>query len=392
ISVGPHDFHESSWGTGSFALNDFLSWSDMMAHQGRGTLHRLGFQFRSARRLAGAVADVPLGAAGRSLLGERSRWYESWIEHPDADDPFWDSMRMNHALDNCGVPVLLLSGWQDIFIDQTITQYRHLRDRGMDVAMTVGPWTHDQMVTKATGATAAETLQWLGSHLAGSQNVPRREQPVRVFVTGARNGWVDLPDWPPATAPHTFYLQPYRRLGVSVPPARTPASTFRYDPADPTPTVGGRLLTRNSGYTEDTALARRTDVLTFTGAPLTEEICVCGNPVLELDYASDNPHFDVFFRISEVDARGRSRNVSDGYRRFSAHPDAPIRLELDPVAHRFGKGSRIRVLVGGGSHPRFARNMGTGEPAITGRSMRPSVHTVRYGESSRLTLPSGEPR
>ena len=33
ISVGPHDFHASSWGTGSFSLNDFLGWSDMVAHQ-----------------------------------------------------------------------------------------------------------------------------------------------------------------------------------------------------------------------------------------------------------------------------------------------------------------------------------------------------------------------
>ena len=37
-------------------------------------------------------------------------------------------------------------------------------------------------------------------------------------------------------------------------------------------------------------------------------------------------------------------------------------IELDAVAHRFGAGSRIRVLVAGGSHPRFVRNLGTGEP------------------------------
>ncbi len=33
ITVGPHDFAHSSWGTGSFALNDFLGWSDMVSHQ-----------------------------------------------------------------------------------------------------------------------------------------------------------------------------------------------------------------------------------------------------------------------------------------------------------------------------------------------------------------------
>ena len=164
-------------------------------------------------------------------------------------------------------------------------------------------------------------------------------------------------------------------------------STFRFDPADPTPTVGGRLLARKSGYTDDTDLARRTDVLAFTGTPLESELTVCGVPEVELDYRSDNPHFDVFVRISEVDERGRSHNVSDGFRRFTSMPDGPVRLELDPIAHRFSAGSRIRVVIAGGCHPRFARNLGTGEEAVSGHRMTPSTHTVGYGDHSRLTLP-----
>jgi putative CocE/NonD family hydrolase len=166
---------------------------------------------------------------------------------------------------------------------------------------------------------------------------------------------------------------------------------FRYNPADPTPTVGGRLLTRQSGYRDDSTLAGRADVLSFTTAPLQTELNVYGRPVVELDYDSDNPHFDVFIRISEVDERGRSRNVSDGFRRFNTAPSEPIRLDLDPIAHRFCPGSRIRVLVAGGCHPRFARNLGTGEPAVSGSRMEPSTHTVRHGSATRLILPTGEP-
>lgn len=385
ISVGPHDFHGTSWGSGSFALNDFLGWSDMMGYQERHPLHRLAFQLRSTRRLAGAVHGVPLGSAGRELLGDHSPWYESWIEHPDVGDPFWDPMRMTHALDRCSVPVLLVSGWQDIFIDQTITQYRHLRDRGADVALTIGPWKHDEMVTKATGITAAETLTWLGSHLAKTPTSPR-QAPVRIFVTGRCSGWTELPDWPPATTEAVLYPRPGAALGAET---RDGSARFRYDPADPTPTVGGRLLTRQSGYRDDSELARRSDVLSFTSEPLDAELRVCGHPIVELDHRSDNPHFDVFVRISEVDTRGRSRNVSDAFRRFDQNPPTePIRLELDPIAHLFGAGSRIRLLVAGGCHPRFARNLGTGEPAISGHRMMPSTHTIRYGESSRLILPT----
>lgn len=33
ITVGPHDFRASVWGTGSFTVNDFLGWSDLVSHQ-----------------------------------------------------------------------------------------------------------------------------------------------------------------------------------------------------------------------------------------------------------------------------------------------------------------------------------------------------------------------
>ena len=390
IAVGPHDLYTSTWGSGAFTLNDFLGWADMMAHQEQGPRQRLFYQLNATRRMQRAVRGLPLGDAGRALLGDRSPWYQTWLAHPDRDDPFWAPMDMTAALDRATVPVLLLTGWQDVFLNQTIDQFAHLRARGVDVALTIGPWTHDEMVTRGTGITAVETLAWLGSHLSGGPGGPR-PAPVRVRTTGPAPrpvaGWTDLPDWPPTTDTQVLYLQPGGLLGAAAAAGEDRPSRFRYDPADPTPTVGGRLLSRQSGYRDDTALAGRADVLAYTGAPLPAAILVCGCPVVELDYECDIPHFDVFVRTSEVDSRGRSRNVSDGFRRFAGAAQAPVRIELDPIAHRFGAGSRIRVLVAAGSHPRFARNLGTGEPAISGSRMVASTHTVHHGELSRLILP-----
>ena len=387
VTVGPHDFHASSWGTGSFSLNDFLSWSDSMAHQEEAIPRKLALQTRAARRLAYAMHGLPLGSAGRDLLGSQSPWYESWIEHPGGDDPFWADMRMTSALDRCDVPVLLISGWQDLFLDQTLLQYRHLRDRGVDVAMTLGPWAHGDMVTKAGGTAAAQTLDWLGTHLAGAATKGRRS-PVRVYV--AHHGWIDLPDWPPNTGDGVLYLQPAGRLAAAPPPGEATPSSFRYDPADPTPTVGGRLLTQKAGYRDDSELARRADVLSFTSGPLDADLYVFGNPVVELAHDADIDHVDLFVRVSEVDARGHSRNVSDGYRRLNAPVQGPIRIELDGIAHRFRAGTQVRVLIAGGSHPRFARNLGTGEPVLTGQRMVPAVHTVHHGAGglSKLILPA----
>jgi putative CocE/NonD family hydrolase len=384
ITAGPHDFGASSWGTGAFTINDFLGWSLLVAQQEEPGRIRSGIrQLTAWRKVALAAGVTPLGAAGRALLGQGAPWFESWLEHPDPSDPFWKPLRCGAALQRVEVPVLLIGGWQDIFVRQTLEQYRRLRDRGVDVALTVGPWTHTQLLTHGLGVTTRESLQWLENHL-GEARIEPRSSPVRIFVTG--QGWRSLNEWPPVTSEHALYLQPGGRL-TDTPPRDAPA-TFRYDPADPTPTVGGRLLSPNAGYRDDTRLAGRDDVLTFTGDALTAELCVQGIPVVELRHSSDNPHVDVFVRLSEVDARGRSRNVSDGYLRLPGNKldRHTVTVELDAIAHRFAAGSRIRVMVAGGSHPRYARNLGTGEPVTTGRQMKPAVHTVHLG-MSRLLLP-----
>lgn len=386
VTVGPHDLYQSTWGVGSFALNDFLGWSHMMAHQEVRPRIRAGLQQLTAqRRVRRAAAALPLGSAGRALLGGRSPWYESWVEHPDRDDPFWDRLRYPVALEQTQVPVLLLSGWQDLFLDQALAQFQTLRDRGAEVALTVGPWTHTEMLTKGLRTVTAESLAWLGTHLAGTDEASRTS-PVRVAVTG-RGSWREFPDWPPESTGRSWWLQPGGQLADSpVTDGATDAASFSYDPADPTPTVGGRLLAPGGGYQRDDVLARRADVLAFTGEPLTGDVEVFGSPVVELAHSSDNPHVDVFVRVSEVDARGRSRNVSDGYRRLN-QTSGTVRIELDQIAHRFAAGSRIRLLIAGGCHPRFARNLGTDEPAISGASQRPATHTVRLA-GSRLLLPT----
>ncbi len=91
-----------------------------------------------------------------------------------------------------------------------------------------------------------------------------------------------------------------------------------------------------------------------------------------------------------MDRKGRSRNVSEGFVRLDpARPNGDVRLELDACAHRFTAGNRIRLLVSGGSFPRWERNLGTGEDEATGRRLAVSHRTVMHGEGglSRIVLP-----
>ena len=387
IVVGPHDFWQSTHGTGAFMLNDFVSWSDMVAHQE--SLSRLAMLTRAVtaqRRLAPALARLPIAEAGAELFDGGAPWYADWVGNPDSAHPMWTPMRHAAALDRVEVPLLLVGGWFDLFLRQTIEQYEHLRRRAADVALLVGPWQHVDIVGKGAPTVARASLRWLDRHLAGEGAGTRPGRYVtRVYVTGAGQ-WRDLPAYPVPGTPRELWTSG-DRLVSAAPPAGGPPTTFSYDPADPTPTVGGRLLAPNGGSRDNAPLLARRDVVTFTGAVLTEPIEVLGRPVVELRHGCDNPHADLFVRLCEVDSRGVTRNLSDGYVRLpeaSAEP-VTVRLELDPMAHRFAAGSRLRLLVAGGSHPHWARNLGTDEHPATATKLRPAAHTI--GAGSKLTLP-----
>ncbi len=88
ITVGPHDVSGPRWGTGSFGLNDFLGWSDLVARQE--SAHRLRLllrQLRAQRQVSSASLGMPLGESSRALLGEGAPWFESWLDHPECRRP-----------------------------------------------------------------------------------------------------------------------------------------------------------------------------------------------------------------------------------------------------------------------------------------------------------------
>jgi putative CocE/NonD family hydrolase len=384
IQTAPHDFSRNAYFGGAFNLSDWLGWSEQLAYQEHvGALRAVGRMATAARRQAPAMLSLPLVDAADQLCDGRAPWFPEWVHARDLSDSFWAPMQLGKALDRVQVPVLLQSGWQDIFLPQTTQQYTRLRDRGVDVALTVGPWTHRQAGTQSI--LARESMDWLDQHVTGIRR-DSRPAPVRMFVTGA-DEWRDLPTWPEYTSDQHLYLLPAGTLGEQRPPVDTPPARFTYNPADPTPTVGGRILAPTAGHKDDSALADRDDVLAFTGAPLGNAVEVVGTAWVELAHHTDNPHADLFLRISEVDPKGRSHNITDGYLRLDpGQADGLVRIELDPIAHRFRAGNRIRLLVAGGSHPRWERNLGTGEDPATSTRLAPSHRTIDLTES-RLHLP-----
>ena len=174
------------------------------------------------------------------------------------------------------------------------------------------------------------------------------------------------------------------------------ADRYRYDPNDPTPSLGGPVLLSREPVVDNRGLEARPDVLTYTTPPLLAVVEAIGPVQVELWVRASSPYFDMFARVCDVDPQGASRNVCDALARVGPGPfeqsaDGTWRVafSLWPIGHRFDAGHRIRLQVSSGAHPRYARNPGTGEDPIKATELRAVDIEVLHGpdQPSALILP-----
>ncbi|MFJ6196472.1 CocE/NonD family hydrolase [Micromonospora sp. NPDC092111] len=364
---------DSTYAGESFALDTVLTWAELLQAQTVPWLARQWELKRGQPRLAAALAHLPLSEADRVATGVTVPFFQEWLRHHTPDADYWRGRVFADRIAEVRAPVAMVTGWQDIFLPGQLADHAALRAAGVPTRLTVGPWTHGSPGMLA--AALREGLAWLDAHLGG-RPAPTGA-PVRVHVGGDGGGWRDLPDWPPPAVTTRWHLHAGGRLAPE-PPAASPPDAIWYDPADPTPSLGGPLLVaQRAGPVDNRPVEARPDVLVYTSAVLAAPVEVLGPVRAEIHVRSDLSYLDVFVRLCDVDRRGRSWNVCDGLvrvapGRFPVGADGVIRVpvELWPAAHRFAPGHRLRVQVCGGAHPRYARNPGTGEPLGTAVTLR----------------------
>jgi putative CocE/NonD family hydrolase len=383
VAVGPHDFSRHAWGTGAFNF-DLIGWAELVRTSTASLPRALVNQILSGMRLRPIFRATPVVDKADAHFRSTAPWVRERLIRPDLSDPFWRPMQHADALQKTTVPILIFAGWQDLFLPQSIQQYIQLHDRAVDVAITVGAWTHLQLASGAQSVVAPESVAWLDRYLAGSKAAPR-SVPVRI-QDGASGKWRDLPVWPPMTATTKLHLHDDGRLIAALPPATAATRSFVFDPSAPTPAVGGNMLA-GGGYKNDSALAARRDVLAYDTDPLPTNLTIIGSARVALAHTTELPDADLFVRICDVDRKGRSRNVAETYVRLQDGPTS-VGLNLLPTAHTFRAGHRLRLIVAGGSFPQFARNPGSGENPLTATSRRPNRHTIQHADGvSTLELP-----
>jgi uncharacterized protein len=385
---------EFTYPGGSFSLQSTLSWLALLASPRRDGHARLRDQFRARRRLERGFETLPLGAADVAVTGARVPFYQDWLSRID-DDAYWAPVEFDRHLDTLAVPVTMVTGWYDMFLPAQLKDYQALRAAGHDVQLTVGPWKHTDPAL--AGASVRDCLDWLGRHLGTSNTAVDRSR-VRLFVGGVRR-WVEADEWPPPARNVRWHLQANGLLHMRRSERSAPDS-YRYDPSDPTPSVGGTVLAASGGRRDNRTLEGRGDVLVYTSEALVRDVEVVGPVTAQLHVRSTLEHTDFFVRLCDVEPSGKSWNICDGLVRLSPPswrrgPDgvAMVEVPLWPAAHVFRRGHRLRVQVSSGAHPRFARNLGGGEPLATAVTMHVANQEVLHDADhpSAIVLPVRDP-
>jgi uncharacterized protein len=318
-----------------------------------------------------------------------------------------DPMTIAGKHEQVTAPTFNIGGWYDIFLQDTIENFRIMRTQGStpearQSKLLIGPWIHGGFTNPVgelnfgMGATAAMIdlqvdlmslqLRWFDHFLKGVDTGMTSEAPIKLFVMGA-NVWRDEQEWPLARAVETRYylhsnghansLKGDGTLSTTLPETET-ADHYDYDPANPVLTLGGALLMTpefRAGPFDQTPVENRDDVLVYATPVLEQDVEVTGPISVHLWATSTAPDTDFVARLVDVHPNGYAQNLTDGiirarYRDF-AHGGQPSLIEpgqtyeyeidLWATSNLFKKGHQIRVDITSSCFPRWNRNLNTGE-------------------------------
>ena len=294
----------------------------------------------------------------------------------------------------------------------------------------IGPWVHGTGrrnnvaagLPVPAGATdfgaAAEVdlqrvyLRWFDYWLKGIDNGVLSEPPVKVFVMG-ENYWRSEREWPLARTQYTkYYLSSGGHAnssrGDGQLSTRTPGGvaidTFKYDPANPVPTLGGNVCCAAivpTGPWDQRSAEQRDDVLVFTTDELKEPLEVTGPITMKLYAATSARDTDWTAKLVDVAPDGFARNVQDGVVRARYRDANKTATLLEPghvyeytidmwaTSNTFLAGHRIRLEVSSSNFQRFDRNLNTGDNPATATRMQAATQTVQHSEQypSHVVLP-----
>jgi predicted acyl esterase len=336
--------------------------------------------------------------------------------------------------DSIAVPALMIGGWYDHNIDLMFNFFTAIRAQSPAPVNTqhrllMGPWCHggngaayvgsaqqgELFYNNAAGWSDSLAMMYFDYHLRGINNGWNTTPVIQYYNLGA-DTWNNTASWPPTGMQNvTLYMHTDTTMDNVVPASSTGSISYLYDPTNPSPTVGGTTLRSDQEqgpFDQTDSVESRNDILTFTTAPLAQDMTVNGVITVHLEISSDKLDTDFAIRLCDVYPSGESMLVNDGIYRmrfrdgFTAADTNvmvpnnyySVDIALANTSITFLQGHSMRIDVSSSNYPMYNRNMNTGQAMYPGPSqsagdtlVNPQIaNNTIYTNSaypSRVTIP-----
>ena len=299
------------------------------------------------------------------------------LPHPDA----------NALCRTIQAPVMLFTGWYDWYLNDTLATWETLRREGLrEVAgcsrMIITPLSHNTLgyhegidthpelqITPGMASHAGVLLRWYQAVREGKID----SWPTVTYYLMGANEWWAADDWPvPGARQVAFYLGAEGTLTRRPPLTDLEPDRYSYNPLDPTPTVGGSIVSflYPPGSVDVSQVHKRSDVVVYATPPLQHDLDVVG-PLRMILYASSSAlDTDFAVRLCDVFPDGRAIQLQSCMMRARHRSSAPellepgrvYRFEIDlwATANRFKTGHRLCVDISSADFPKYDRNTNRG--------------------------------
>jgi len=392
------DFHHN----GAFRLSYGFEYAAMM----ESSKENENFSFDTYDTYDWYLKLGPLGNVNAKYLKGKIPTWNDYVAHPNYDT-FWQRQAMQSYLTRVTVPTLNVGGWwdqEDFYGPVHIYRTLEKKDSSARNFLVVGPWNHGgwRGAGKALGkidfgaATGDEyrariEAPFFAHYLKGKGDYTPAE--ATVFESGS-NKWRTFTAWPPREAvTKSLYFGADGSLGFTA-PKTTGNDSFVSDPAHPVPyrnrPIEPTYYPRGSGWpawlTEDQRFVQnRPDVLSWSTAPLTEDLVLAGDVTARLQVSTTGSDADWIVKLIDVYPEENAPNTKLGgfelmvandvfrsrFRESFEKPKpmipnqvTPITIDLHTQSYRFQKGHRVMVQVQSTWFPLIDRNPQTWVPNI----------------------------
>jgi hypothetical protein len=418
---------------GAFCLFANLAWAIQLA----GETARLQGDEAAFQQLYAASRNLPFNdpiPANPQLLKDLApdSFYHQWLNNPDPNAEYWQMRSPKYLLQNVDLPMLHVGGWFDPYLRGTLNLYQAMTAKSKyPQHLLVGAWAHLPWGRKlgaidygveAQNPIDEIQIRWFDHFLKGKDTGLLTESPISLFEMGS-NHWREFDEFPQNQKIYYLasdglasiredsgmlweYAEEINMEAVSPQGLITTDLTeaiaefdnyidiLVHDPWRPVPALGGHAIFPGGSF-ERSSLDCRSDILTYTSAPLASELHLAGEITVEVYCTTEHSSFDLCAVLSTVHPDGQVFNFTQGYIRVSTTNQNTqlVKIPLQATCMCIAPGYSLRLSLSAACFPAYPVNPGTGKLPHESRLLDMEIITLSIHSGvdylSRLIMSNG---